>query len=130
MIRFRGVLLIVLGIGLAPALAETAGVLLDEDEIAKVLRHGPWPVAPTPDPSNRVSGNPDAIAFGEALFFSPDLSADGALSCATCHNPEHGMSDGVPHPVGRSTNERNTLAISNLRHHRWFVCDGMRVLFC
>ena len=52
----------------APALDVTA------EEERRILRHGPWPPASLPDPSNRVSGKPAAIAFGRALFFDPRLS--------------------------------------------------------
>lgn len=30
------------------------------------------------------------VELGHALFFDPSLSADGTVSCATCHQPEHG----------------------------------------
>ena len=46
------------------------------DEIRTLLRHGPWPVPWSRDGSNRVSGKPEAIAFGERLFFEPRLSAN------------------------------------------------------
>ena len=59
------------------------------EEERRILRHGPWPPASRPDPSNRVSGTPAAIAFGRALFFDPRLSLSGAVSCATCHPPEY-----------------------------------------
>ena len=52
----------------APALDVTA------EEERRILRHAPWPPASLPDPSNRVSGKPAAIAFGRALFFDPRLS--------------------------------------------------------
>jgi cytochrome c peroxidase len=39
----------------------------------------------TPDPSNRFSGDPDAIALGQTLFFDAGFSGDGTVSCATCH---------------------------------------------
>lgn len=32
--------------------------------------------------------------LGKHLFFDPRLSGDAELSCATCHQPEHGFSDG------------------------------------
>lgn len=35
------------------------------------------------------------IALGQALFFDPRLSGDGNMSCATCHNPALGWSDGL-----------------------------------
>ena len=46
-----------------------------------ILAHGPWPVPWARDPSNRVSGNEQAIAFGERLFHdrcgSPDAARAG-----------------------------------------------------
>ena len=51
-----------------------AEVILTPAEIQKTLRHGPWPTEQTPDPSNRASGNPAAIALGAQLFFDPTLS--------------------------------------------------------
>src|SRR5262249_44553577 len=42
-----------------------------KEEVAKILRHGPWPPPLAPDPTNRVSGKPEAIALGEKLFFEP-----------------------------------------------------------
>ncbi|QEE49751.1 cytochrome-c peroxidase [Flavobacterium alkalisoli] len=34
--------------------------------------------------------------LGKSLFYDPVLSSDGSLSCASCHNPEKGFTDGVP----------------------------------
>lgn len=36
------------------------------------------------------------VALGHNLFFDPRLSGDGNMSCATCHNPALGWSDGLP----------------------------------
>ena len=36
-------------------------------EIRSIMAHGPWPQPPLRDPSNRVSGNADAIALGRVL---------------------------------------------------------------
>ncbi|WP_315852740.1 cytochrome-c peroxidase [Pseudobythopirellula maris] len=38
------------------------------------------------------------IELGRQLFFDPRLSSDGAVSCATCHRPEHGYA--APTRVG------------------------------
>src|SRR5689334_8225348 len=72
------------------------GTLLDytEQERRAILQHGPWPQAWSPDASNRASGKPEAIAFGEKLFFDQRLSAQGAVTCASCHIPERGWTDG------------------------------------
>lgn len=40
--------------------------------------------------------NPARIELGKKLFFDPRLSSDGNMSCATCHNPLLGWSDGLP----------------------------------
>lgn len=37
----------------------------------------------------------ERVALGKALFFDPRLSSDGNLSCAGCHNPMFGWSDGL-----------------------------------
>lgn len=101
-----------------------AGVILNEDEIAAALTHGPWPPEPTPDPSNRVSRLPEAIALGEALFFDPILSADGTMRCAACHDPAQGYGDGLPRGKGRALLLRNTPALWNLSQRRWFGWSG------
>lgn len=61
---------------------QSAGLLLTAEALASVVAHGPWPPALKPDPSNRVSGNPVAIALGRQLFFSPLLSGAHDTSCA------------------------------------------------
>ena len=38
--------------------------------------------------------------LGKRLFFDPRLSADKTISCATCHDPRKGWSDGKPVSVG------------------------------
>ena len=102
----------------APALDFTA------EEERRILRHGPWPLASQPDPSNRVSGKPAAIAFGRALFFDPRLSLSGAVSCATCHPPDRAWTDGLPRSRGHRIVDRNAPGLFNLRFNRWFGWDG------
>lgn len=99
-------------------------LLLDDDEISAALSHGPWPIQATPDPSNRMSGNADAIALGKQLFFSKSLSADGKTSCATCHQADRDFTDGLQRAVGTKQLDRNTPALLNLRHQRWFGWGG------
>ena len=40
------------------------------------------------------------VALGQAFFHDTRLSADGTVSCATCHRPARGMSDGLPRARG------------------------------
>ncbi|MGE0659039.1 MAG: cytochrome-c peroxidase [Reyranellaceae bacterium] len=88
------------------------------------MSHGPWPPAASRDASNRASGSADAIALGETLFFDPGLSRDGTVSCATCHVPEHGWSDGRPTATGLQPVDRNTPGLLNGQLNRWFGWDG------
>jgi len=95
-----------------------------EAEIRAIIAHGPWPPAFVPDPSNRASGNPQAIVLGERLFFDRRLSADGRHSCARCHVPEINWTDGLPRARGLELVDRNTPSIANVRLQRWFGWDG------
>jgi cytochrome c peroxidase len=95
-----------------------------EEEKQRILSHGPWPPKLERDPSNRVSGKPEAIALGERLFFEPRLSSTGSVLCATCHVPFRGFQDGRPRGVGLEEVERNTQTLVNVRFGRWFGWDG------
>lgn len=97
----------------------------DAATIKRIVAHGPWPPPAVRDPSNRVSGNPDAVALGERLFFEPRLAAGGAMSCATCHVPAQGWTDGRPRGAGAAeTLDRNTPSVWNVGLQRWFGWDG------
>jgi len=54
----------------------------------------------TPLPPARENFSPQQIDLGRYLFFDPVLSRDGSIACASCHNPDQGFSDGMPHPFG------------------------------
>ena len=53
-------------------------------------------------PKHRDGFSPQQIDLGRLLFFDPLLSGDKTLSCANCHNPERGFSDGMARSVGAS----------------------------
>lgn len=115
----------VLGGGIAHAQTRAAALLdFSAAEREAIAQHGPWPVAWTGDPSNRVSRNAAAIALGRMLFFDPRLSANGQVACATCHRPDRGWADGVPVSTGLARGDRNAPGLANARLHRWFGWDG------
>lgn len=127
--RFRPAASVALAAALLSAAAIAAEqrpkpVEFTEDETALILAQGPWPVATGRDPSNRVSGNADAIAFGDMLFHSTELSAGRERSCSTCHQAELGFGDGIPRGFGIEQVDRNTPPLFNLRLNRWFGWDG------
>lgn len=130
--RFAIALLLAPTLALAPIAAGNAdparvAPLFDDDEVARILSHGPWPPppgTPPPDPSNRVSGNPQAAGFGRILFFDARLSANGAVSCASCHLPGRGFTDGRARAQGLGRHDRNTQGLLDVGWQRWFGWDG------
>lgn len=104
--------------------AQASDLLLSKAEITKLVRHGPWPPPLEPDPSNRVSGNPKAIELGRLLFFTPALSGNGRMACATCHHPGRGWTDRLPRGFGLVKLDRNTQSLFNVRFNRWFGWAG------
>lgn len=51
-------------------------------------------------PEIRDGFSPQEIDLGRYLFFDPVLSSDGTISCATCHDPKKGFSDGLATSTG------------------------------
>lgn len=51
-------------------------------------------------PEIREGFSPQQIDLGRYLFFDPVLSGDGSVSCASCHDPNQGFSDGKALGVG------------------------------
>lgn len=51
-------------------------------------------------PPHRDGFRPQQIDLGRYLFFDPVLSADGSISCASCHQPDRGFGDGLATSVG------------------------------
>jgi cytochrome c peroxidase len=103
---------------------QVGGIGLSREEIARILRHGPWPPPLAPDPTNRVSGKPEAIVLGEKLFFEPRLSGTGSVLCATCHVPFRHFQDARARAFGLELVDRNTPAVVDARFYRWFGWDG------
>src|SRR5215468_9670939 len=60
----------------------------------------PYSGAGAKAPAAHDSLDPATVALGRKLFFDTSLSADGWLSCASCHDPAHGFSDSRRLSVG------------------------------
>ena len=93
-------------------------------ELRAILALGPWPSPGGPDPANRVSGKPEAIEFGERLFFDPRLSGSGKFACATCHVPERNWTDNRARGAATGEVDRNTPTLMNARLGKRFGWDG------
>jgi len=78
------------------------------------------------DPSNAVADNPVAANFGRALFFDTRLSANGGISCATCHQEERRFTDGLQKAQAIGSADRNTPSIVGAAYSPWQYWDGRR----
>ncbi len=106
-------------------LVSTASALEFSDaERALIEQYGPWPPQLPRDSSNAVSGNESAIRLGEMLFFDHGLGNDSKLSCASCHDPGRGFTDGRALGQGRRQLARNTSSLLNLKASRWYGWGG------
>ncbi|MCH9685437.1 MAG: hypothetical protein K0V04_28650 [Deltaproteobacteria bacterium] len=75
---------------------------------------GPLPATPPPDPSNAYADDPSAAALGQALFYDTRVSANGSVSCATCHDSASGYSDNRSNTSeGMGVTHRSSISILN-----------------
>jgi cytochrome c peroxidase len=97
----------------------------DEKVLLRSLWLGSLP-PPPPDRSNAVADDPAAARLGGRLFFDARLSATGAVSCATCHQPALGFTDGAPTARGIGTTRRHTPGIAAAAYSPWLFWDGRK----
>ena len=85
----------------------------------------PRGLPPTPSPEHNPT-TPEKVELGKLLFFEPRLSVTGALSCASCHQAEHGFAS----PDKRSKiatgkpNLRHTPSLYNTAYQQTWAWDG------
>ncbi|MBQ0152017.1 MAG: cytochrome-c peroxidase [Chryseobacterium sp.] len=79
------------------------------------------PVYPKDNPYSK-----EKEELGKLLFFDPRLSKSGQISCASCHDPELGWSDGrrVAYGHDRQLGVRNTPTVLNIAFAKEFFWDG------
>jgi len=105
----------------APRAGWTAAQL-DELRSLSLLALDPLP----PDPTNRVADDPAAAELGRRLFFDARLSANGRVSCGTCHQPDRGFQDGLPLAVGVGTTTRRAMPLAGMARSPFLFWDGRK----
>lgn len=108
---------------LGGGLATAQGVEFSDTERARIAGLSPLQTPP-PDPTNAVADDPAAALLGQRLFFDARLSANGEVSCASCHRPEHGFADPRPLSQGIGTTGRHAPTLLNVGHQQWLFWDG------
>jgi cytochrome c peroxidase len=71
-----------------------AALAADKDPLKIPLGLKPVPV-PADNPLT-----PEKVELGKQLYFDPRLSCDDTVSCASCHDPKKGWSNGTPFATG------------------------------
>ena len=77
-------------------------------------------------PEVRDGFSPQQIDLGRYLFFDPVLSGNGKMSCATCHDPDKGFTDGLPRAIGIKDLplKRSAPSLWNVAYLRTFFWDA------
>lgn len=80
----------------------------------------------SPDKSDRVADDPQAVTLGHQLFFDTRFSKDGTVACASCHIPELNFQDARAHGRGMAETRRRTESIVGSAYFSWFFWDGRK----
>jgi len=77
-------------------------------------------------PEIRDGFSPQQIDLGRYLFFDPALSVDQTVSCATCHDPNKGLSDGLATSLGKDGQrlKRAAPSLYNVGYFKKLFWDG------
>src|SRR5436190_19356374 len=85
----------------------------------------PAPPGQVTHPKNNAA-TPEKVALGRELFFDRRLSRTGTISCATCHDPAKGFSNGRRFAVGidGKPGKRKVPGLINVGHSGSLFWDG------
>jgi cytochrome c peroxidase len=122
LVTFALVLVVTIVVAAAPGADRWTGEEMAQLSSMSLRELGPPPA----DPTNRVADDPRAAEFGRTLFFDTRLSANGQVSCATCHIPEREFQDGTPLAKGVGVTNRRTMPIAGMAHSPFLFWDGRK----
>src|SRR6201990_2145588 len=85
----------------------------------------PLGLPPVPIPADNPP-TAQTIALGRKLFYDPRLSKNNTVSCASCHNPNIGFTDGlaIAHGIGGLIGKRNAPTLLNAAYSPLQFWDG------
>jgi cytochrome c peroxidase len=81
---------------------------------------------PAPDLAFEDLPTEAKIKLGKKLFYDPIMSADGTISCASCHNPNLAFSDDVALSLGvnGALGTRNAPTLANMVYQKRLLREG------
>jgi cytochrome c peroxidase len=102
-----GLTLVVLGCS-SPSQEASVAPVWEEENPVKPIPAGPLGTEidleqlgdPRPGQIGTLPPTPERVRLGRWLFYDRRLSADGTVSCGTCHRPEHAFSEPTPVSTG------------------------------
>lgn len=94
-------------------------------ELALLRSLTPLPALPA-SPGNRYADDGRAAALGHRIYFDKAFSANGAVSCATCHDPARAFTDGLPHSKGVGQADRNAPTVIGTPWLPFLFHDGRK----
>jgi cytochrome c peroxidase len=107
----------------ATAAAGTSPAVLPVGE--RVTIKAPLGLRPVPIPTDNPPTK-ETIALGRRLYYDPQLSSDGTISCASCHAPQFAFGDSRPFSVGvgGKTGNRHAPTVINSAYNAFQFWDG------
>jgi cytochrome c peroxidase len=107
------------------ALLLIVGVCVAHAEEQAGLPAVPAGLPPVPYPEDNPP-TPEKTALGKQLYFDPRLSVDNTVSCASCHDPAKGFSNGEQFATGvdDQVGGRNSPTIINTAYNMFNFWDG------
>lgn len=102
-----------------------AGPAMPDLDALRALYQRPGSGETAPAPADNPT-TPAKAELGRRLFFDPALSGSGQTSCATCHDPARGFTDGRPRARGADGHPlpRRTPTLWNLAWAPFLFWDG------
>ena len=130
----RGSLLLLLLLGFLclaviaylPAQSQSSGANSAVIPVGKPVQiKAPLGLPPVPIPADNPPTE-DTIALGRRLYYDPQLSVDGTISCASCHAPQFAFSDDEPtsEGVGKKHGTRHAPTVINSAYSPLQFWDG------
>jgi cytochrome c peroxidase len=98
--------------------------LYTTEELSAIARHVAATTVVPGDATNKFADDAQAATLGQYLFFDTRFSANGKLSCASCHQPARGFTDGRAVAKALAVGTRNTPTLLNAADNHWFFWDG------
>ena len=109
-----------------PVFAQSAAQTQPVMPVGKTVQiQAPHGLPPIPVPADNPLTE-ETIALGRRLYYDPQLSGDGTISCASCHAPQYSFSDkeATSEGVGKKHGTRHAPTVINSAYSPLQFWDG------